>query len=438
MPEGERWGQWPQRLSAALGPVAASVWADIRRRAGPGGGPVQVAIATVAASVGRSQRTVRRLLTSLEAEHWIAATRTGRESLLEAVVPQEEHIESGHEWPLRVAKNGLSEWPKTTTQSGQKRPLAPPLILFERSGEGEGETDPAPPVAPGGLKTAATAETSPPASAEAMAGGPPRRPPGPKASPSWRQEDPDLADLAEAFAARQIKAQHPDDILGVIAEDVRGGRYKREDLRLVIEGSPVIDALAYKFRGLVVPVAASIRANHLRSRLRAIVAGGRKLAWRRAKPSERARIESVDVEAGRIVLVAWSDGGMPDRRVIDSLDDLGSWAFASEDPTLYPLDEKPPTKIADCGMRIAKLKLPDDPVLRAAAEQLVAAIGRKKYSVWFELCHWSTGDAGEVLLEPPNLFVADYLRAHYLVDLQAAGVQLKHFTAEIAEKRGSQ
>ncbi len=82
--------------------------------------------------------------------------------------------------------------------------------------------------------------------------------------------------------------------------------------------------------------------------------------------------------------------------------------------------------------------LPLDPVARAAAERLVAAIGPDTWGVWFAGTTWSVSD-GTVYLATRNGFTADYLRDHFAAALEAAGVRLDSpaVSADRTEAAGS-
>ena len=86
MPDGEEWGQWPARLSAECGPLAAAAWAAIRRRMGPRDEPAAVLLADLAATLRRHPGTVRRVVALLEFCGWISRRATGRANLYVALV----------------------------------------------------------------------------------------------------------------------------------------------------------------------------------------------------------------------------------------------------------------------------------------------------------------------------------------------------------------
>ena len=285
--------------------------------------------------------------------------------------------------------------PKEPYQKCQKRPIAtPPLIIppckQQKGGRGE-EREAAPPPArtlTGKTDTAA-------------------------ADPG------DLGGLAREFRRRQVNPEPLEAILGVLAEDLHLKRYRVEDLRLVIETLPAIDARVWRLRERVVALAAAIRHEQFLARLKVIQDGRMILAWRRSTPSVRARVERVDVLGGKIVLVEWSAGGEGDRRVIESGRDLDAWGFAREEPTLFPLGDAPPPAQVAPPRPAEPVRLPEEPVARAAAEQLLAAIGPQRYRAWFGEAVWVAGEEG-ISVDFPNEFVRDYAALHFAPDLRRA------------------
>jgi hypothetical protein len=244
-------------------------------------------------------------------------------------------------------------------------------------------------------------------------------------SPVARDWQPDTVEaLAKEFRRRQVTPEPVEAILAVLVEDLALKRYRIADLRLVVEALPAIDARAWRLRERVPALAAAVRRDRFLARLAAIQAGEMVLAWRRSAPSVRARVDLVDIEAGWLVLCEWSSDGRGDRRVIERLEDLEPWAFAPEGATLFPLgDGPPPAQAGDPAPRQA-VRLPEDPAARAAAERLLAAIGRRKFATWFSDSVWMVQEDGSVCFTAKNAFLADYLRSHFAPQMTAAGVKI--------------
>ena len=228
-----------------------------------------------------------------------------------------------------------------------------------------------------------------------------------------------MAALAREFRRRQIAPEPLDAIMGVLAEDLYLKRYRVEDLRLVMEALPAIDARAWRLRERVGALAAAIRQERFVARLKVIQDGGMTLAWRRSAPSVRARVERVDLVAGRMVLVEWSAAGEGDRRVIDSGPDLDAWGFAPDEPTLFPLGDAPPPAQAKVARSAACIRLPEQPVARAIAERLLAIIGPQVYEAWFGEAVWSA-DEDEISVDLPSEFLRDYAAFHFAEVLRRA------------------
>jgi hypothetical protein len=368
---------------------------------GPRDEPAAIGVADLAAGLARSERTVREVLRRLAATGWLVVQRTGRQGLLAAVVSTAEHIETGEKLPLRPAETCRSDRQKPAAQTGRNLPVAPPPPIHppvcggETGREGEREATAPPPPA------ARVVETT---TAAGRAGG--------------------IEDLAAEFRQRQVTPEPLEAIMAVLAEDLALKRYRLDDLRLVIESLPAIDARAWRLRERVPALAAAVRGERMRDRLRTIHAEVLTSAWRRSAPSRRATVERVDVAGGRLVLVEWQDGCRGDRLVIERLEDLDCWAFGLAEPTLFPLgDGPPPAGNGPTPQSHPVVRLPEQLEARVAAERLLAAVGHATYATWFQGVGWQV-DGSVVAIHPPNQFLADYLRSHFLPALTAAGIQL--------------
>jgi len=336
MPEGEAWGQWPARLSAECGPLAAAAWAAIRRRMGPQDEPAAIPLVVLAADLGRSERTVKRALARLAGAPgpgctpWLIIVRTGRESRYQAVVSAAEHIEKGQKCPIRGDKNGLSEGTKMAYQKGQKCPLAPPPPNNPPVRTGETATE-------RGGEREATAPL-PPSLRETLQ----------KKDPTARAEL-----LVQGYLRRAIHRSEHAEASAVIVDDLRAGRYGEALLADYLEATPHVRAWPRELAAAVAAwlntlnVTAAERRKMIawsawRRRLRLLTAGD--AVWETDLPHIVWRVVSVDVERGLMTVARREgrDGSGPRREsAICGPEKGAAWAFEIETMPLLRPDPQP-------------------------------------------------------------------------------------------------
>ncbi len=296
MPDSEPWGQWPARLHAVCGPLAAAAWAAVRRRMGPRDEPAEIGLADLAEVLGRSTRTVKETLRRLAVAGWLRTRRTGRANLLAAVVPETdasaaEHIERGEKLPIRGEVSRPSEGKFSAHQRGENSPIGrpppnnPPVVV-EKQGEGGERTAPPPP---------ATAETENGTTATATSA-----PPGGQAAAV--PETGLLPEIAQ-FLARQVPREPADQVMAEISRDLALGRYTPEDLREYVAALPRISARSWRLREELPALLASRRAMERRRRLEAMRAWIGRRGWLAKDPSSAGRIVAVDADAGRVTIL---------------------------------------------------------------------------------------------------------------------------------------